>query len=168
MYHDSRTCELNYFQWLPFANLYDIEFKAVTGTWYYDFKTDIDIFNVLPNTDKFDERDSDLIDCESRSPRGPRFRALYTITVGKRGTARSLLILCWALQPPIITRCLKPNFWTSQVRIALLYKKFTQKSHSVEWFFIYSLNSRPDVGETSAGLVIRKRLPPLQKHVNWV
>ena len=60
-YDDPRTRELYYLQCLPFASLSDIELRPVIGTWYYDFNTDTDLFNVLPNPDKSDERDSDLM-----------------------------------------------------------------------------------------------------------
>ena len=46
---------------LPFYNLSDIEFNALTGNWQYVFSSDADIYDVLHNPDKFDERDSDLM-----------------------------------------------------------------------------------------------------------
>ena len=46
---------------LPFYNLSDIEFNALTGNWQYVFNSDVDIYDVLQNADKFDERDSDLM-----------------------------------------------------------------------------------------------------------
>ena len=50
----------NYFIHLPFANLTDHEFRAVTGFWNNELvNPQIDFFDLIPNPDKFDERDSD-------------------------------------------------------------------------------------------------------------
>ena len=53
--------ENNLLMELPFSNLTDFEFRAVTGSWHFDLNnlTDIDLFNVIPNPDKFDQRDPD-------------------------------------------------------------------------------------------------------------
>ena len=60
----SSTCELNYCRYLPFFNLLDAEFNAVIGNWHYDFDTDLDLFNILPNPDKFDDKDPDnMLNC---------------------------------------------------------------------------------------------------------
>ena len=60
----SSTCELNYCRYLPFFNIVDAEFNAVIGNWHYDFDTDLDIFNILPNPDKFDDKDPDnMLNC---------------------------------------------------------------------------------------------------------
>ena len=53
----SSTCESNYCRYLPFFNLSDAEFNAVIGNWRCDFNTDLDLFNILPNPDKFDDKD---------------------------------------------------------------------------------------------------------------
>ena len=55
------TIENNLLMQLPFSNLTDSEFRAVTGSWHFGLNnlTDIYLFNVIPNPDKFDERDPD-------------------------------------------------------------------------------------------------------------
>ena len=49
---ESSTCESNNCRYLPFFNLSDAEFNAVIGNWCYDFESDLDLFNILPNPDK--------------------------------------------------------------------------------------------------------------------
>ena len=51
----SSTCELNYCRYLPFFNLFYAEFNTVIGNWHYDLDIDLDLFNILPNPDKFDD-----------------------------------------------------------------------------------------------------------------
>ena len=53
--------ENNLLMELPFSNLTDFEFRAVTGSWHFDLNNliDIDLFSVIPNPDKFDQRDPD-------------------------------------------------------------------------------------------------------------
>lgn len=47
---------------LPFSNLPNSEFKAVIGYWHVEISnTNADLFDILPNPDKFDERDSDFM-----------------------------------------------------------------------------------------------------------
>ena len=55
----SSTCESNCYKYLPFLNLADAEFNAVIGNWRWYFDTDLDLFNILPNPDKFDDKDPD-------------------------------------------------------------------------------------------------------------
>ena len=55
----SSTCESNCYKYQPFLNLADAEFNAVIGNWRCDFDTDLDLFNILPNPDKFDDKDPD-------------------------------------------------------------------------------------------------------------
>ena len=60
----SSTCESNYCRYLPFFNLSDAEFNAVICNWSYDFGPDLDLFNILPNPDKFDDKDPDnMLNC---------------------------------------------------------------------------------------------------------
>ena len=48
---------------LPFHSLSDREFKSVNGIWFnvIDQLIDVDLYNIIPNPDKFDENDSDLM-----------------------------------------------------------------------------------------------------------
>ena len=47
---------------LPYANLTDSEFKAVTVSWNLDLSgRNIDLFDIVPNPNKFDERDPDVM-----------------------------------------------------------------------------------------------------------
>ena len=47
---------------LPYANLTDSEFKAVTASWNFDLSgRNVDLFDIVPNPDKFDERDPDAM-----------------------------------------------------------------------------------------------------------
>ena len=47
---------------LPFVNLTDPEFRAVTASWHFDLSDrNLDIYDVIPNPDKFDERDPDAM-----------------------------------------------------------------------------------------------------------
>ncbi len=47
---------------LPYANLTDSEFKALTASWSLDLSDcNIDLFDIVPNPDKFDERDPDVM-----------------------------------------------------------------------------------------------------------
>ena len=49
---------------LPFFSLSDAEFNAVICNWRYDFDTDLDLFNILPNPDKSDDKDPDnMLNC---------------------------------------------------------------------------------------------------------
>ena len=57
----SSTCELNYCRYLPFFNLFYAEFNTVIGNWHYDLDIDLDLFNILPNPDKFYDKDPDNI-----------------------------------------------------------------------------------------------------------
>ena len=57
----SNTCESNYCRYLPFFNLSDAEFNAVIGNWRYDFDTDLNLFSILPNPNKFSHKDPDNI-----------------------------------------------------------------------------------------------------------
>lgn len=50
-------------QVLPFYDLNDREFNIVNGSWSYQFDQLIhtDLYNLIPNPDKFDETDPDLM-----------------------------------------------------------------------------------------------------------
>ena len=52
---------------LPFFHLPDSEFNALIGNWDYVFTSDLDIYNVIQNPDRFDERDCDLMLCTLNS-----------------------------------------------------------------------------------------------------
>lgn len=50
---------------IPFINLSDADFNAVIGNWRYDFDADLDLFNILPNPDKSDDKDPDnMLNCQ--------------------------------------------------------------------------------------------------------
>ena len=47
---------------LPYANLTDSEFKAVTASWNFDLSgRNVYLVDIVPNPDKFDERDPDAM-----------------------------------------------------------------------------------------------------------
>ena len=54
----SRPNDLNF---LLFFNLNDVEFNALNGSWSRELDLDIDLYNLLPNPDKFDENDCDAM-----------------------------------------------------------------------------------------------------------
>ena len=55
---DEQDCELVN---LPFYYLSDTEFNTLIGNWHNVFNSNADLYNVIQNPDKFDERDSDLM-----------------------------------------------------------------------------------------------------------
>lgn len=50
---DEQNCELIN---LPLYHLSDSEFNSLIGNWHNVFNSDVDLYNVIQNLDKFDER----------------------------------------------------------------------------------------------------------------
>lgn len=53
--------ENNTLQYLPYYDLNDHEFNINLGIWARELTHDIDMFDIIPNPDKFDESDPDLM-----------------------------------------------------------------------------------------------------------
>lgn len=52
----------NYLMQFPFSNLTDSEFRAVTASWHFDLSNcSTDLFDIILNPNKFDDRDSDTM-----------------------------------------------------------------------------------------------------------
>jgi succinate dehydrogenase flavin-adding protein (antitoxin of CptAB toxin-antitoxin module) len=56
---DLNNCNLQ--QYLPFSSLSDSEFNALNNIMSRDLDLDTDLYNILPNSDKSDENDSDYM-----------------------------------------------------------------------------------------------------------
>ena len=48
-------------QYLPFFNVSNQELQAISGTWSCEIDEELDLYNILPNPDKTDQNDPDLI-----------------------------------------------------------------------------------------------------------
>jgi hypothetical protein len=103
---------------LPFFNLPDSELNALIGNWDYVFTSDLDIYNVIQNPDRFDERDSDLMLCALNSEYYslPKLNQLFD------------------------KYCSSDNISLFHFNIRSLPKNI-----SILNDFLYTLNSRPDI-----------------------
>jgi hypothetical protein len=45
---------------LPFYNLNDKDLRALNGSWFHDIDFSKELYNLVPNPDKFDDADPDL------------------------------------------------------------------------------------------------------------
>jgi hypothetical protein len=51
---------LNDLSCLPFYNLNDKDLRALNGSWFHDIDFSKELYNLVPNPDKFDDADPDL------------------------------------------------------------------------------------------------------------
>ena len=74
---------MNTLQFLPFYNLDNREFSLVVGNWsrHIHELMGLDLYNLLPNPDKNDEADPDLMLINPQSEYYDAFKLLYSIVI---------------------------------------------------------------------------------------